>query len=245
MHNTQADSVRPTVASCFTLFQWKEKNIREINVFQSANFVREPSSSSSSSSLSCLSHERTWIIHVTRARTHEHIRWHFAVRSRPIQSRPNRKMSRNVGNWKAYSYFFDTRSRMISRIMAVLSFRMLNARGAQLSVPSRRGMRKGGGCSRSKGRERGEDARGEEKRGTLMRFICRKRPCTYTGVRVALLRWNLTIFWSALERDWGIERARSPAITIKVDAARRARSSFLSSTEVRAQLATFIGAFDR
>lgn len=26
--------------------------------------------------------------------------------TRPIQSRPNRKMSRNVGNWKAYSYFF-------------------------------------------------------------------------------------------------------------------------------------------
>lgn len=83
-----------------------------------------------------------------RRNTSEYIRWHFAVRSatRPIQSRPNRKMSRNVGNWKAYSYFFRyTRNARYRESRPYFHFACLT-RGAQpsacLSAPW--GMRKGG-----------------------------------------------------------------------------------------------------
>lgn len=143
-----------------------------------------------------------------RTDTSEYIRWHFAVRcaTRPIQSRPNRKMSRNVGNWKAYSYFFDThtharaRQCAISRIATVFSFRMPNARNAALCLrlsPPRdeerwrmpQGCRIPGvieGWNRRNARRRialvnaSQRREREESNSPFMRFISRKQPtCIY------------------------------------------------------------------
>lgn len=106
-----------------------------------------------------------------RTNTSEYIRWHFAVRSatRPIQSRPNRKMSRNVGNWKAYSYFFDTRTRALGNARyresrPYFHFACLT-RGVQssASAPPRQGMRKGGECRKGAG-YRGDRGVEQEKR---------------------------------------------------------------------------------
>ena len=44
----------------------------------------------------------------THIRARQNIRWHFVVCFTFHWKRPHRKMSWNIGNWKAYSYFFDT-----------------------------------------------------------------------------------------------------------------------------------------
>lgn len=89
--------------------------------------------------------------------------------TRPIQSRPNRKMSRNVGNWKAYSYFFDTRTHAPGNARyrgsrPYFHFACLT-RGAQPSASAspRQGMRKGGECRKGAGC-RGDRGVEQEKR---------------------------------------------------------------------------------
>ena len=47
-------------------------------------------------------------IRKAHVRTRQDIRWHFVVCFTFHWNRPHRKILRNIGNWKAYSYFFDT-----------------------------------------------------------------------------------------------------------------------------------------
>lgn len=157
--------------------------------------------------------------HITPAvpRMREHIeiyiRWHFAVRfaTRPIQSRPNRKMSRNVGNWKAYSYFFDTHTHAISRIAVVYFHFACLTRGVHNPPPTKKGgeCREGAhslptesGMRRERTRtaercvgkcKRGEWCRSMRKRKRerervlpFMRFISGKQPprAYYTNARI-------------------------------------------------------------